>query len=282
MGEGSTIEFHAAQMPTGQVGISLAGFDEMFFIPWGPGSTCAPVLNPPNNSAVVMSAATYSIGAEILKTDGDGNQWYYGLGMADNPITVPPNGTVDIRAGGDFLISTAPDKSSYSAGEQVILSNHFADSFSNQLNGIYVQQIPASSQEKTPVLLDKALQGISCCGSVQDQQNSFGEGNIYPSIVVTDPDGNIIVDESSWNVWGLWGDYSFNLPPSAVDGTYSVELSLDTGPHRGIVTASATFEVSGHGIRVEVLNQSREPAQYADVFAYSDTSQPPVAWYSPG
>ncbi|MFA4837134.1 MAG: carboxypeptidase-like regulatory domain-containing protein, partial [Dehalococcoidia bacterium] len=241
-------------------------------------SGCAPCLTVSNGSAVVMSAATYNVIGELFKNDTDGNQWGYWLGrMTDSPIAVPENGSVSIAAGGNFAISTTPDKSGYSAGEQVVLSNRFADSLGNQLNEIYVQQIASSGQEQNPVLSDKTLPGISCCGSVQDQQSPLAAGAVYPRIVVTDPNGLIIVDESSWNIWCQWNGYSFTLPANAIGGTYSVALTLDTGPHQGTITAGATFQVGDHGIQVQVLNQAGAPAQYANVFAYSNISGPPVA-----
>ena len=64
---------------------------------------------------------------------------------------------------------------------------------------------------------------------------------IYPHLVVTDPKGNKIVDERSRELW--WRDFSFTIPHDAAEGEYTVELSLDTGPHEGVITAQNTFHV---------------------------------------
>ncbi|MCL0073913.1 dockerin type I domain-containing protein, partial [Dehalococcoidia bacterium] len=246
LSEDTIIEFHAAEMPTEQISIGLSDFTHMWFIPWLEDTPVAPVFEVEDKSRVVMSAAIYHVDGKLLKTDTEGKDWHYALELADSPITIASGTTANIEAGGNFIASTTPDKSQYSPGETVTISNLVTDGFGNRLEGVQTwgtKTGAASKPDHLAALAPQEHEGeISFSPGALQSAPSYEWQVIYPRLVVTDPDGNKVVDENSRDVWP---DYSFNLPHDAPPGEYTVELSLDTGPHQGVITAHNSFQVTG-------------------------------------
>ena len=65
------------------------------------------------------------------------------------------------------------------------------------------------------------------------------------TVTVTDPFGAVVEWIDDVRLWSLQpgGNVSFVLPPTAPAGTYTVDVTFDTGPLLGIVDVSTSFEV---------------------------------------
>ncbi|MCL0088819.1 hypothetical protein M1O54_00390 [Dehalococcoidia bacterium] len=205
LSEDTIIEFHAAEMPTGQISIGLSDFTRMGFIPRLEDMHAAPDFEVEDESRVVMSAAIYHVDGKLLKTDTEGKDWHYALELADSAITIASGTTVNIQAGGNFIASTTPDKSQYSPGETVTISNLVTDGFGNRLEGVQTWGTKtgvASKPNHLAALAPQEHEGeISFSPGALQSAPSYEWQVIYPRLVVTDPDGNKVVDENSRDVW---------------------------------------------------------------------------------
>ncbi|MBT9166426.1 MAG: hypothetical protein DDT25_01111 [Chloroflexi bacterium] len=295
VGGPTSIDLDASQMPTGQLKLEkLMIFDSMWVSPHSQSYRGGSSFEVGEGDVMVLSADSYWISGWLRAQDDEGNIWDYRLSMGE--VAVPTEGMAGISAGGSFSISTTPDSPIYGRAatsgaappeaveglsSKVTLHNDFADSFGNRLSEIRKWSPaaqPTPGQEQLPFFSSRDVEGKISLSPIAVQPGSpWVWERIYPHLVVTDPNGNKIVDESSWDVWR---DFSFIIPHDAAEGEYSVDLSLDTGPHQGVINAVSSFQVQGEatGILVQVLNQDGEPARFARVVAYSDTSRCPDAW----
>jgi len=210
----TVIEINAAEMEIGEIEISsLPGFDEMRFCPY---SSCwpwaAPVYPVNEGDTVTLSAGDYNFWTPLAKQNETGVTWEYGVETFYVPHTITNGAHEYILAGGNFNIHTSTEKTAYSLGENVKITNTFKDYFGNNITLI---------QAKAP-------------GGDKWEQ-------VYPRIVVKNSQGDVIVDEQNPSIWK---GYSFSLPSDAPGGKYTVNLSIDTGPHQGVLKTSSTFEVN--------------------------------------
>ena len=240
----TTLTFHAADMDTGDISVDLLDFAQTRFIPWGSYSVWAPVLTTNDGDTVVFSADSYAILLELLKTDATGDEWYYWDEPTGNPYLVSLGSSTTIHAGGDFTACTMPDKSFYNAGNDVNIGNFFTDAFGNAITWIekYTpgQGVLGKPGTRETVSLDRkrfprGKQPLK--GEVQ----ASGWSDVCPTIVIKDPNNQTIANENSC---GLWWGYQFTLSSSATRGIYSIDLSLDTGPHQGVVEVNGHFTVN--------------------------------------
>ena len=64
-----------------------------------------------------------------------------------------------------------------------------------------------------------------------------GFDTFFPKLVIEDGLGNVVLDQKDSS---LWNGASFDPPD---DGSYTATLSLDTGPHQGVIQNSTSFTV---------------------------------------
>lgn len=64
-----------------------------------------------------------------------------------------------------------------------------------------------------------------------------GFDTFFPKLVIEDGLGNVVLDQEDSS---LWNGASFDPPD---DGSYTATLSLDTGPHQGVIQDSTSFTV---------------------------------------
>jgi len=195
-----------------------------------------------DGSTVVLSADAYYIYNELVKNNT--STWYYEIDTGDNPYTITAGSSRTIEAGGDFTACTMPDKSFYNAGDDVNISNSFTDAFGNEITWVWEYTSGQSAlgepgvETIVPVREKRARGKDLLKGDVQVS----GWSDVCPTITVKDPNNQTIVDENSCGIW--WWDYQFTLSSGATRGIYSVNLSLDTGPHQGVVEVNGHFTVN--------------------------------------
>jgi len=239
---GATITFYAAEMDTGQINVDLSDFAEITLLPFGSYAAWEPTFYASDGGTVVLSADVYRVYNELVKNST--STWYYRVDTGDNPYNITAGSSRTIEAGGDFMTCTMPDKSFYDAGDDVNISNAFTDAFGNDIRWIETyasgQGVLAEPGAGTsiPVREKRARDKDLLKGEIQ----ASGGSHVCPTITIKDPNDQTIVDENSCGIW--WGDYQFTLSSGATSGIYSVDLSLDTGPHQGVVEVNGRFTVN--------------------------------------
>jgi len=168
-----------------------------------------------SGDTLAYEPATYGhVGMLTWKAENSQNNWYYGI-TNYNPFDITAGSTHIFYFGGEFTVTINSDWSSYIPGQKVLLTNTFVDGYGNELH------------------------------RVKFGKKHFWEDNtlVCPVIRIWDPNGNIIRQDSSENIF--YNDsWPVNLPSDAVEGKYEAELSLNTGPHQGIIADTVAFAVS--------------------------------------
>jgi hypothetical protein len=238
---GSTVTFRAAEMDTGQINIDLLDFAEMTFFPFGTYTNWGPVFHVGDGCTVVLSADVYYIYNELMKNNT--STWYYEIDTGDNPYTITAGGFRTIEAGGDFTACMMPDKSFYNAGDDVNINNYFTDAFGNEITWVWEYTSGQSALGELGVGAIRSIRenGARDKGLLKGEVQMSSWPDVCPTIMIKDPNNQTIVDENSCGIW--WG-YQFALSSSATSGIYSVNLSLDTGPHQGVVEVNGHFTVN--------------------------------------
>ena len=274
----TTTIFNPVEMPTGELQMSLEGFQSITVTTlsdyvnsgWG-----VPVNDGDN---MIFSPGAYKLFPELSKRDSENNVWRYKIakGTLYDEYIIESGGSYVLQAGGNFLISTDSDKTLYETGELVQITNEVSDSYENILTNIYGYLYDDSSAElqetyennvsqnnnDTDFLKVTYLQQPDSDLGDRPQYETYiftgGTGDYYyrdyidgtspdavfagivPTITISDPEGTVISQVTSWETYRY---HNFILPDPAVNGTYYIVVSLDTGPHNGIVTGQNTFAV---------------------------------------
>ena len=237
------IVFDPVQMPTGQIEFHLNNFDEIRIGTWGSYSDWSWDFHIDDGERMTFSPDSYNLYyPDLVRSDGTGT-WYYALRKDSLYYAYPVHAgeVTAIWAGGDFSAETVLARTNYAAGEWVSLSNTFADAYGNEITSVskYTSgQGMAQESGGQYAMTVKAKAGERARHSRKGDMQASGWSDVYPTIRVKDPNDQTIIDETSWAVWGY---FSFDLPVGSTDGLYTVELSLDTGPHQGFVSASNWF-----------------------------------------
>ena len=237
------VVFDPTQMPTGEVTFDLVDFSRVRIGAWGSYSAWSWHFYLDDGQTMTYSPDTYGMGPDLIKYASE-DTWYYTFDGRYSSYQVNAGASETIHAGGDFTACTMPDKSFYGAGDNVRTTNSFADAFRNQITWIekYTsgEGVLGEPGGREAVSLDRerfprGKQPLK--GEVQ----ASGWSYVCPTITIRDPNNQTIVDENSC---GIWWDYQFTLSSSATSGIYSVNLSLDTGPHQGVVEVNGHFTVN--------------------------------------
>ena len=129
----------------------------------------------------------------------------------------------------------------FEPGQQVSIANMVEDSFGNCISSIWVY--PSGSARSQDQVSEKTVTRDQD-GKYQihdaDNVSTATAFNMYPSITVKDPAQTIISQAQNWQTWY---SHDFTLPDPGVTGSHTATLSLDTGPHMGVITATDTFDV---------------------------------------
>ena len=122
---------------------------------------------------------------------------------------VSAGGSTVVSSGGTFRADVSTDSAVYSPGSRVVLLSQLLDQFNYR------------------------VQWIRSNGST-----------IPPTVIVRDPTGAVVHEASSSD---LFWSYGFDLPATARNGTYWIQVTYDTGPHQGAVYANTLFCVNSCG-----------------------------------
>jgi hypothetical protein len=233
----TSVNLHAASMPKGYLQPSLSGFNFGFVCLWGEYSSSAPCFEFSSRARrVTLSAMNYGVQLEMDKYQGE-NIWWY---TTFKEFTITNGGTANYPAGGNFTISTNANAGTHFAGESVTITNSIRDEYNNQIysegeyipgspptaKGLFIQK--SSTNKEKPVLVQS------------DKQSSSSWTSFNPYIAIQDPASTVISEARNWNTWY---SHEFNLPFPSVIGTHTVDLTLDTGPHMGVISDQSTFQV---------------------------------------
>ncbi|RPJ25446.1 MAG: hypothetical protein EHM33_14500, partial [Chloroflexi bacterium] len=250
----ATVNLHAASLPTGQVTVSLTDFASAGFIPWGDlsGYTSA-LFQVTTGSTVTLSAMDYQIWLELPLADASGS-WEYEV---SKDFSIADENLIDYQAGGDFNISTTVNGVVFSPGDPVSINNVFEDGFGNSLQqisyeGTTILSMAQDGSEETPVVTrvvdsrssvrekDKTIPQSDETMQQLDETVQLLAVDYDPSITVENPAHTIISEAQDP---GTWYSHDFTLPNPGMTGVHTVTLSLNTGPHMGVMTATDTFNV---------------------------------------
>jgi C1A family cysteine protease/putative hemolysin len=225
------VAFDPVQMATGEVTPDLEEFSMVRFGSWGSHSAWSWEFLLDDDETMTFSPDTYNLDPDLIK-EGTDATWYYTLGDGYAAYQVDAGTSEMIRAGGSFQVTTIPGGSFYAAGDDVTIDNGFSDSFGNPI--IKVRQYASTTMAPSGE--------TSMPPGVEDEARVGGSwSSTCPSLEVDDASGQDVVVETSCGMWE--GAYQFTLGADAVDGTYTADLSLDTGPHQGVVERYGQFIV---------------------------------------
>ncbi|MBN1305663.1 MAG: DUF333 domain-containing protein, partial [Anaerolineales bacterium] len=218
--DAATINLHASSIPTGQINIDLVDFTEAELLLESPyPKVNETTLSLYGDSTVIVSAIEYAVELDLKKMQ-DTVSWVYTFDRG--AVTMNSGSVLDWTAGGDFNISTSTDQGSYDPGNTIRITDLITDSYSNRLAGVSID-----------------FGGVG--EIVGDAGGGGGDYGIHPNLTVTDPDLEELINVRNSSL--LWDTYSFALGGDAIPGQYLAELSLDTGPHMGAITAQDSFRV---------------------------------------
>jgi hypothetical protein len=237
------IVFNPVQMATGQIEFHLDDFERIRIGTWGSYSAWSWEFYVDGGERMTFSPDTYNLAYPDLVKSDEAGTWYYALDRDSLYSAYPVHAgeITAIWAGGNFNAKTALDRTNYSAGEWVSLTNSFADAYGNEIMWVSeytLGQSMAQERDNQYAVTTMARSGKRAHRPRRSGTQASGWSDVYPTIRVKDPNGQTIVDESSR---AARRDFAFALPAGSVEGLYTVELSLDTGPHQGLVSASNWF-----------------------------------------
>jgi Zn-dependent metalloprotease len=238
----TNVDLHAALMPTGQMPMTHVGFELGYVAIWSDASrNVSPNFIVNNGDVLILSAMNYSIWGGMAK-DFNGIRWFYYL--EGKPFNIEEGGYYPFVYGGDFTITTVPEQDSYMPGDNVSIINTIMDSYGNQITGSGTYPASAFSVGDNCQARVFRTAGIDqvkpICSPAIDKQIWV---EIRPHIIVTDPNGIILSQDQGNNGSIIWTKHGFTLPSDSVLGMYNVHLTLDTGPHNGVISANDTFLV---------------------------------------
>ncbi|MFU2158916.1 C1 family peptidase, partial [Caldisericum sp. AR60] len=218
------VTLDASTMQTGSITFTQHGFDRAYVYAWGSYCYWTYGFEFTSQKTIIFSADTYDLSLDGFIYPQDGSSWGYWFDVGYSTVSNNSNLTIDF--GGNLSISTQPSKTFYYQGEQVSLSNKVSDAYGNRLTGIYEYLRTSSVNFSAPLMEGEVVPGFSA---------SFG-----PLVKVIGPDSNVYYQSSDIsNFSSTYFTASSNWPL----GTYTVNISLYTGPYQGTVKGTNSFNV---------------------------------------
>jgi len=237
----TTVSFDAVTMPTGAVTFELTGFPDAWFGAWGSHSSWSPVDWVHNGDTVIFSADAWSVRSDLHKVSATDDWWYQNY----TQLEIAGDAAIVLQLGGTLAAETTPSQGNLSPGDTVTLFNTLTDQYGNTISRLWKETLDTSSS--------RALSERDSVQRVEIPMVTRSYQNIYPTVTVRRPDGVPILSESSW---GVWDDYTFALASDSPLGTYSVSLTVETGPHQGLISGASTFTVGGGAAVFRVASPS--------------------------
>jgi putative hemolysin len=241
VGDGRPIDFDPPGMAKGRVSFDLLDFASVRIGSWGSHSAWSWTFELDGGQTMTFSPDTYSLGPDLIKS-GTQATWYYALDGSYTSYDVVAGASETVQAGGDFAPCIMPDKSFYGVGERVTVEGCFTDAFGNQITRIETYTPDVARMRGTgseTALLPDDGPAFDRPATADGIQAVSGWTAVCPTIVVGHAGGQTIVDQNTCDIWAQ--DYGFDLSPSAATGLYTVDLSVDTGPHRGLLQGTGHF-----------------------------------------
>jgi len=213
----ATVLFDAQQMGTGLVILNVPPDADMGLVPREepPCRSWSPGFDVTRGITSTVSADRYRLGIDRDIEDVNDIRWLYFYDAKDTPHDIVTGSLTTLWAGGTHAASVSPRQPSYAPASRVTLDVLVTDGYGNRL-----QQV-SQGPEQTVVLAH---------------------------LVVTGPQGNTVYDGNCRWTWAQ--PCTFDLAGDAAQGTYVVQLSLDTGPLQGLLHASTSFVVAGSPLPV--------------------------------
>ena len=148
-------------------------------------------------------------GVYIDLFDAIGEEWLFEWFLDER---VMGSADIVVTYGGAIDVTVATDAATYQPGDTVALTGVIEDAFGNP----------------------KRRAQATFNGTTEP---------VHANLEVFDPDGTRILDR--WEVAALSDEpgSTFDLPPTAVPGTYTLQYTYPTGPYQGDIVATTTFEV---------------------------------------
>lgn len=246
IGGTTDVQIYAAAMPTGQMPITLTDFDYVSLGIWSQYSEWMGLgYANVDGDQWTLSAGNYNIGSTLIKVVPDTSTWYYDLeGFS---MTLPAGGSYPLTVGGDFTISTDALSDTYLPGATVSITNLITDAYANPLFYTSRYEETLLPLQKERLVMKDAAGEVKSLSLPGFKDAAYTYTNIYPYLAVTNPLSTII---SSAEDYATWYGHEFILPADSLPGTYAVDLTLDTGPHMGIISASDTFSIPSKTLTV--------------------------------
>jgi len=277
------IDFLAGSMNTGKVSLDVKSFpqDRFYYVfVEHERSRASSSVKVPSDMPFVVSAGTYDVQVDLQKDDDQGYSWEYWHDLGSHEVNNGDN--ISIPVGGTFSIKTIPGKSSYSPGEILKLKNRVEDEFGHRITWVNKYKYTNNSNS------DKNVGKLgSFVGQLKSQSNSdinnktileelgtrgvepkeYVHNYIYPHLIVKNPSGNKIIDEQNRDLW--WQPYKEPLSNDVKTGEYTSKVSLNTGPHEGVIKDRSEFTVStSSGDSASVFRVDKQGNVYSDASYY--------------
>jgi V8-like Glu-specific endopeptidase len=282
----SSIMMDASQMDVGSLNVSVATPERFSHadVTFWPGFVwTSPCIGVHPSETIYLNAGSYDMGGCLFVADGDG-EWHFRFDLDE--VVIYPNDSTGIDMGGDLALTTTADNRPYDPGDTVYVFNSLTDSYGHQLTSAHnTLQKAVSADTKKTITYSEERQ--------RNQLVSRDYNGVFPKLMVVDPLGTVVYESvDDWSAWGR--EHSFQLASDAPTGTYTITLSLNTGPLQGVVSDTATFCVGGDcggtncwdagAIRIQANGSGTDPQNWfgvdpsgADCIDAMDIPEPPTS-----
>jgi len=235
----TSVALDASQMSVGSVSVSITSPEKFSYADvtlWPEFVWTSPCIGIYPSGIIHLNSGTYDMGGCVFAPDGD-DTWYFRMDLGEVSITANQQATRTM--GGNVVCNTSVGASSYTAGDVVTIQDTLTDAHGNRLTSMSRTAGVESLAGKYETLQRLSDQPV-------DRVISRELSDVFPHMAVTDPLGSVIYETA--NDWPAWNpEHTFQLAPNAPEGTYTVTLSLDTGPLQGVISDTSTFCVGECG-----------------------------------
>jgi murein DD-endopeptidase MepM/ murein hydrolase activator NlpD len=255
-------QLHANLLPVGYSTISLSGYGPNSILviwPYQLHAYSAWFYGPASVATYTLSAGSYQRYFYGKVDAADASQWEYDMTLCPTQGTVTGGGTGVCSADAALAAQATPYKALYLRGETYREAHQFTDSHRNPLWGVWRTSAVAQGTSASRVYGDdqpyvpgnnpeagaKAVKP-----AVQTAGGGSTSSQIYPVTRLFDPS---LLQLDSQMAAGVYSAYQFPISVSAVPGWYRTVTSIDTGPLKGVVTTTTTFEVSSNILKFTFL-----------------------------
>jgi hypothetical protein len=240
-----SLDVNPTQMPTGEITPDLLDFASVRIGSWGSHSAWSWNFTLSDGETMAFSPDIYNLDPDLIKS-GYGADWYYTVDGGYGSYQVTAGSSGSLSAGGAFMASTMPDSSFYDPGTEAQVDNRFIDGLGNQVVWIEQRVSTAAGSDLHASRDEIELQGpITVDHSTESKRGDLRTTDQWyatcPALTVEDASGQDVVDDVTCAIW--IEDYQVGLSVGAVSGVYTETVSVDTGPHQGVVEAEAHFVV---------------------------------------